>query len=59
MIDYRVDRIEAARKNASNHGYRGLMFPWESDAWGEESTPDAWITGPMEHHITADIAIAA
>lgn len=35
------------------------MFPWESDHQGEESTPTFALTGPLEHHITADVAIAA
>lgn len=58
MINYRTDRIAAAQKRAFNHGYRGVMFPWESDDNGEESTPVFAITGQFEHHITADIAIA-
>lgn len=59
MIDYRVDRLQAARTKASAYGYRGAMFPWESDSHGEESTPTFALTGPLEHHITADVAIAA
>lgn len=59
MLDYRLDRIEAARRRAYAHGYRGAMFPWESDDRGEESTPTFALTGPLEHHITADVALAA
>lgn len=59
MIDYRVDRLDKAVKRASAYGYRGAMFPWKSDDLGEEATPVWAITGPMEHHITADVAIAA
>lgn len=59
LLDYRADRLEAARRRAYTHGYRGAMFPWESDRWGEESTPTFALTGPLEHHITADVAIAA
>lgn len=59
MVDYRTDRMEAARRKAGDYGYQGLMYPWESDAFGEEATPVWAITGPMEHHVTADIAIAA
>ncbi|MEG1700529.1 MAG: glycoside hydrolase family 65 protein [Alistipes sp.] len=58
MLDYRVDRLQPARQRAYSLGYRGAMFPWESDVWGEESTPTHALTGPFEHHITADIAIA-
>lgn len=58
MIDYRTARMEAAAKKASDYGYKGLMFPWESDSEGQESTPVWALTGPMEHHVTADIGIA-
>lgn len=59
MIDYRHDRLDKAKARASAYGYKGAMYPWESDDNGEESTPVRAITGPMEHHITADVAIAA
>ena len=58
MLDYRVDGLGAARRRAYAHGYRGAMFPWEGDDRGEESTPTFALTGPLEHHITADIAVA-
>lgn len=58
MLDYRFDRLPAARKKALSYGYRGVMFPWESDDSGEEATPTYALTGPFEHHITADIGIA-
>ena len=55
MVNYRTNRLAAACKRAITHGYRGAMFPWESDDAGEESTPTLALTGPLEHHITADI----
>lgn len=58
MLYYRFDRLPAARKKALAYGYRGAMFPWESDDSGEEATPTHALTGPFEHHITADIGIA-
>ena len=58
MIDYRTDRVAGARRKAYLHGFKGTMFPWESDDSGDESTPIGALTGPFEHHITADIAIA-
>lgn len=58
MLDYRIDRLPAARKKAMAYGYKGAMFPWESDDRGEEATPTTALTGPLEHHITADVAIA-
>ena len=59
LIEYRYQRLEAARHNASSHGYKGAMFPWESAASGNEETPVWALSGPFEHHITADVAIAA
>ncbi|MDE3234610.1 MAG: glycoside hydrolase family 65 protein [Bacteroidota bacterium] len=59
MIEYRFQRLEAARRNAFNHGYKGAMFPWESAATGVEETPVWALSGPFEHHITACVGIAA
>lgn len=58
MLDYRLTRLEAAKKKAFSYGYQGAMFPWESDDAGEEATPTFALCGSFEHHITADIAIA-
>lgn len=57
-IDYRADRLGKAIQRAEMFGYRGAMFPWESDDTGEESTPTWCLTGTFEHHVTADIGIA-
>ncbi|MBN8838000.1 MAG: glycoside hydrolase family 65 protein [Sphingobacteriia bacterium] len=59
MIEYRYQRLEAAKRNAFNHGYKGAMFPWESAASGVEETPVWALSGPFEHHITACVGIAA
>ncbi|WP_033412634.1 glycosyl hydrolase family 95 catalytic domain-containing protein [Segetibacter koreensis] len=59
LIEYRYQRLQAARHNAFAHGYRGAMYPWESAASGNEETPVWALSGPFEHHITADVAIAA
>lgn len=59
MIDYRYQRLEAAKQNAYMHGYRGAKFPWESAETGHETTPSHNLYGQFETHITADIAIAA
>lgn len=58
MIDYRSDRLKAAENRSLSYGYKGAMFPWESDDKGEEATPINALTGQFEHHITADVAIA-
>ena len=59
MINYRANRLKAAQRRASSNGYEGAMFPWESDDFGEESTPIWATTGQFEHHITGDIAFGA
>ena len=68
LLEYRMNRMERARRNAGKKGYCGLMFPWESAESGREETPlfasmdiltgkaaQVW-AGIKEHHITADIA---
>ena len=59
MIEYRFERLEEAKRNAFSHGYKGAMFPWESAGTGVEETPVWALSGPFEHHITADVALAA
>ena len=59
MMEYRYQRLEAARRNAFANGFKGAMFPWESAETGVEETPVWALSGPFEHHITADVAIAA
>ncbi|HKG69982.1 MAG TPA: hypothetical protein VKA92_14005 [Segetibacter sp.] len=59
LIEYRYQRLQAAKHNAFSHGYKGAMYPWESAASGNEETPVWALSGPFEHHITADVAIAA
>ncbi len=59
MIEYRYERLEAAKRNAFAHGYKGAMYPWESAESGDEETPVWALSGPFEHHITADVALAA
>lgn len=58
LLDYRFNRLEAARRNAFSHGYQGAMYPWESSASGAEDTPVWALTGPFQHHITGDVAWA-
>ncbi len=68
MIRYRLRRLGAARARARAAGLRGARFPWESAATGDDVTPASGrlggrripiLTGPLEEHITADVAWAA
>ena len=57
LLDYRFRHLDAARRFAALHGWRGALYPWEScPQHGEESTPGA---RPFtEDHITLDVALA-
>ncbi len=59
MVEYRFQRLEAAKRNAFSKGYKGAMYPWESAETGVEETPVWALSGPFEHHITACVGIAA
>jgi len=58
LLNYRYNRLPKALEKARNFGYKGAMFPWESDDTGEEATPVWALTGTFEQHITADVSIA-
>lgn len=58
VLEYRFQRLEAARQNAFSHGYKGAMFPWESSDEGSEDTPVWALTGPFQHHITGCVGWA-
>jgi trehalose/maltose hydrolase-like predicted phosphorylase len=59
MMEYRYQRLEAAKRNAFSKGFKGAMYPWESAETGVEETPVWALSGPFEHHITACVGIAA
>jgi trehalose/maltose hydrolase-like predicted phosphorylase len=57
LLQYRIDRLPAARAFADRTGLRGARFPWESALSGDEAVP---IPGfGHEIHINGDIALAA
>lgn len=58
MLEYRFQRLGAARENARNHGYKGAMFPWESASEGHEVTPVWALTGPFQQHVTGCVGWA-
>ncbi|MDQ2693228.1 MAG: glycoside hydrolase family 65 protein [Chloroflexota bacterium] len=70
LLEYRYQRLPAAREKARLNGFEGAQFPWESAGTGEEVTP-TWVphfsehgtlvriwTGDIEIHISADVAYA-
>lgn len=58
ILEYRFNRLEAARQNAFSHGFKGAMFPWESSDEGSEDTPVWALPGPFQHHITGCVGWA-
>ncbi len=58
LLEYRYQRLDAAKENAFSHGYDGAMFPWESAEDGSEDTPIWALTGPFQQHISATIGWA-
>ncbi len=69
VLEYRVRRLDAARRWAAASGRAGARFPWESGATGTDVTPATTIdqkgetvavhTGQFEEHVSADVAWAA
>ena len=71
LLEYRYQRLPAAREKARANGFEGAQFPWESADAGAEVTP-TWVphfddrtrlvriwTGDIEIHISADIAYSS
>jgi len=59
MVMFRYRALGPARRNAVRNGYRGAMYPWESDELGDETTPRfAWQNALYENHVTGDVALA-
>jgi trehalose/maltose hydrolase-like predicted phosphorylase len=68
LLMYRYHTLDAARRKAKAHGYRGALYAWESADTGDETTPRtvvtpegqvvSFLTGEREHHTSADIAYA-
>ncbi len=58
VLEYRFNRLGAAKQNAFSHGYKGAMYPWESSDEGSEDTPVWALTGPFQHHITGCVGWA-
>jgi trehalose/maltose hydrolase-like predicted phosphorylase len=59
MLEFRYNGLPAARKRAAARGFKGAMYPWEAGVEGIDETPGAGVGGEFQHHITADVGIAA
>ena len=59
MVMFRYKALPAAEANAKLNGYKGAMYPWESDENGEEACPKfAYQNALYENHVTGDVAFA-
>lgn len=67
MLMYRYRRLNTARKYASDNGFKGAMFPWQSGSSGDEETqeihlnPESGIWGPdysrNQRHVSLAVAL--
>ncbi len=60
LVDFRFRTLDWAKTNAAKRGFRGAMYPWESDSeQGTEQTPRfAGVNGEREILLNGTIAIA-
>jgi protein-glucosylgalactosylhydroxylysine glucosidase len=58
MLDFRHNTKTQCKKRAALYGYKGIMFPWESDMEGNELCTINYKADMNEHHVTADVGIA-
>jgi hypothetical protein len=59
ILEYRWRNLEAARRNARLRGYRGVLYPWESDSMhGEDATIGTAKASAMEQHVNMAVALA-
>ncbi len=59
LLEYRVQRMQAAERNAAMYGYRGLQFPWASGPrHGEEVIRLSAPHLVFEQHISLSVANA-
>lgn len=59
MLQYRLERLPAARRNAAMNGYAGIQFPWAgSPLRGEEVIRLSAPRVIFEQHVSLSIAVA-
>lgn len=59
IVMFRHRTMQPARERAKQYGFRGTMYPWESDPeTGVDQTPNLGNKFFREIHVNADIAIA-
>jgi hypothetical protein len=59
LLDYRLGRLAAARRNAAMNGYQGVQFPWASSpVHGEEVIRLSKARVIFEQHVNMAVAFA-
>ncbi len=66
ILLYRYKRLDMARKNAADNGFKGAMFPWQSGSTGAEESQEVHLNpltdkwGPdysrLQRHVSLSIA---
>lgn len=54
LVEFRLHTLDGAKKNATNYGYPGARYPWQSDDLGSENC-SGWQYRDHEVHVTADV----
>jgi kojibiose phosphorylase len=54
LMEFRLNTLPGAERNAALYGYRGARYPWESSVSGDEQCPN-WQYADFEVHVTADV----
>ena len=55
LMEFRLNTLDGARRNAAAYGCKGARYPWESSITGDEQCPN-WQYADHEVHVTADVA---
>ena len=59
LLMYRYNRLNEARKQAADKGFKGAKFPWTSAFTGADVTPPDWERcANRQIHISGDVAYA-
>ncbi|MFC6323573.1 glycoside hydrolase family 65 protein [Companilactobacillus baiquanensis] len=53
LLMYRYNRLNAAKKYASENGYQGAMYPWQSGMYGDEQSQSIHLN-PITNHWEPD-----
>jgi trehalose/maltose hydrolase-like predicted phosphorylase len=56
LVEFRINTLNGAKRNAKVYGYDGAKYPWESSITGDEQCPN-WQYADNEVHINADVAL--